>query len=303
LISRFLLKNVHTGFDKSPRSHVCFFMIGFPLLLVAGEKGVNEERGIVMKIASFNANGVRARLPILTDWLEQEAPDVLCIQETKVQDKDFPTGAFDGLSYHGVFWGQKGFNGVAIFSKTPPEHISFGFHHKDSEEARLITAYIGDIPIVNTYVPQGTAPDSEQFHYKLQWFQDFRDYLSRHFEPTEPLLWTGDFNVAPEPIDVYDPEMLLGSIGYHPEEHEALAAVKSWGFVDVFRRHNPEQRAYTFWDYRIPRAFKRGLGWRVDHIWATQCLAEKSTGAWIDVGPRQLEKPSDHTFILAEFKL
>ena len=96
---------------------------------------------------------------------------------------------------------------------------------------------------------------------------------------------------------------LLGSIGYHPQEHKALAAVKSWGFFDVFRRHNPDKRAYSFWDYRIPHAFRRGLGWRVDHIWATECLADKSTGAWIDAGPRQLEKPSDHTFILAEFKL
>ncbi|MBW1690040.1 MAG: alpha/beta fold hydrolase [Deltaproteobacteria bacterium] len=117
------------------------------------------------------------------------------------------------------------------------------------------------------------------------------------------LVWAGDFNVAPEPIDVYDPEGLLGSIGYHPQEHKALAAVKSWGFVDVFRRHNPDKRDCSFWDYRIPQAFRRGLGWRVDHIWATECLADKSTGAWIDAGPRQLEKPSDHTFILAEFKL
>lgn len=256
-----------------------------------------------MKIASFNANGIRARLPILTDWLEREGPDVLCIQETKVQDKDFPRQPFEVLSYNCVFWGQKGFNGVAVFSKTAPEKVSFGLVDKNSEEPRAITAYIGDIPILNTYVPQGTAPDSEQFRYKLQWFQRLRDYLSSHFKPTEPLLWLGDFNVAPEPTDVYDPEMLLGSIGYHPQEHKALAEVKSWGFVDVFRRHNPDQRAYTFWDYRIPRAFQRDLGWRVDHIWATESLAEKSTGAWIDVGPRQMNKPSDHTFILAEFEL
>jgi exodeoxyribonuclease-3 len=256
-----------------------------------------------MKIASFNANGIRARLPILRDWLQREGPDVLCIQETKVQDKDFPVEAFEGLSYHCVFWGQKGFNGVAIFSKTPPEKVSFGFVDKENEEARVLTASIGDIPIMNTYVPQGTAPDSEQFQYKLQWLEQLRDYVSRHFKPTEPLLWAGDFNVAPEPMDVYDPEMLLGSIGYHPQEHKALAGVKSWGFVDVFRKHNPEQKAYTFWDYRIPRSFQRDLGWRVDHIWATECLAEKSTGAWIDVEPRQLKKPSDHTFILAEFNL
>jgi exodeoxyribonuclease III len=257
---------------------------------------------MVMKIASFNTNGIRARLPILQGWLEKEAPDVLCIQETKVQDDDFPREAFEDLSYHCTFWGQKAFNGVAILSKRPPEKVWFGLHDKDREEARMITAYIDDIPVVNTYVPQGTAPDSERFQYKIQWFEHLHEYFSNHFRPNEPLVWAGDFNVAPEPMDVYDPEGLLGSIGYHSQEHKALAAVKSWGFVDVFRRHNPEQRAYTFWDYRIPHALGRGLGWRVDHIWATECLAEKSTRAWVDVGPRQMEKPSDHTFILAEFE-
>jgi exodeoxyribonuclease-3 len=257
-----------------------------------------------MKIASFNANGIRARLPIIRAWLAKEKPDVLCIQETKVQDKDFPKEAFEDLDYHCTFWGQKAFNGVADLSKNPAARVSFGFGDGvEKEEPRIITAYINDIPIVNAYVPQGTAPDSEKFQYKLNWFQRIRDYFSQHFQPSEPLLWLGDFNVAPEPIDVYDPEGLLGSIGYHPEEHRALATVKSWGFVDIFRMHNPDEKAYTFWDYRIPYAFRRGLGWRVDHIWATKCLAEKSTGAWIDTSPRQSEKPSDHTFILAEFEI
>ena len=257
-----------------------------------------------MKIASFNANGIRARLSIIKEWLEREGPDVLCIQETKVQDKDFPKDAFEDLAYYCAFWGQKSFNGVAVLSKVPPAKVSLGFGDGDvTEEPRMITAYIKDIPIVNTYVPQGTAPDSDRFQYKLDWFQRLRGYFSKHFQPTEPLLWVGDFNVAPEPIDVYDPEGLLGSIGFHPDEHKALSAVKSWGFVDMFRMHNPGNKAYTFWDYRVPHAFRRGLGWRVDHIWATPCLAEKSKRAWIDVAPRRLEKPSDHTFILAEFEV
>ena len=257
-----------------------------------------------MKIASFNTNGIRARLSIIKDWLEKERPDVLCVQETKVQDKDFPRDTFEDISYHCTFRGQKAFNGVAILSKTPPIKVSFGFGDGDEkEEPRMITACIKDIPIVNTYVPQGTAPDSERFKYKLDWLHRLRGYFSKHFQPSEPLLWVGDFNVAPEPADVYDPEALIGSIGFHPEEHKALAAVKSWGFVDVFRMHHPDVKAYTFWDYRIPHAFRRGLGWRVDHIWATECLAEKSKRAWIDVAPRQLARPSDHTFILAEFEI
>jgi exodeoxyribonuclease-3 len=257
-----------------------------------------------MKIASFNTNDIRARLSIIKGWLGRERPDVLCMQETKVQDEDFPKEAFEDISYHCTFRGQKSFNGVAVLSKTPPAKVSFGFDDGDEKaEPRMITAYINDIPIVNTYVPQGTAPDSERFQYKLQWFHRLRDYFSKHFQPSEHLLWVGDFNVAPEPIDVYDPEGLLGSVCFHPDEHKALAAVKAWGFVDVFRMHNPSDKAYTFWDYRVPHAFRRGLGWRVDHIWATACLAEKSSTAWIDLAPRQLEKPSDHTFILAEFDL
>jgi exodeoxyribonuclease-3 len=257
-----------------------------------------------MKIASFNTNGIRARLSIITQWLEREEPDVLCIQETKVQDKDFPRETFEDLDYHCTFWGQKSYNGVAMLSKRPPGKVSFGFNDGgEAEEPRMITAYIKDIPIINTYVPQGTAPDSEKFAYKLKWFQRLHDYFSRHFQPSEPLLWVGDFNVAPEPIDVYDPKGLLGSIGFHPDEHKALSRVKAWGFVDIFRMHHPDEKAYTFWDYRIPYAVRRDLGWRIDHIWATPSLAEKSKRIWIDVASRKLEKPSDHTFIVAEFEV
>lgn len=257
-----------------------------------------------MKVASFNTNGIRARLPIIENWLKGEEPDVLCIQETKVQDQDFPGEVFESLAYHCTFRGQKSFNGVAMLSKAVPKEVSFGFGDGDEkEEPRIITILIEDIHVVNTYVPQGTAPDSERFQYKLDWFRRLGDYFSQNFQPSQPLLWVGDFNVAPEPIDVYDPEGLRGSIGFHPDEHRALERVKSWGFVDVFRIHHPHDRAYTFWDYRVPYALRRGMGWRVDHIWATECLAAQSTRAWIDIEPRRLEKPSDHTFILAEFML
>jgi len=255
-----------------------------------------------MKIATFNANGVRARLPVILQWLSTESPDILCLQETKVQDADFPADPFQKLGYHCAIWGQKSYNGVAILSKSPPENISRGFGDVDTaEEPRLITATIHGIPIVNTYVPQGYAPDSEKFQYKLQWFGRLQDYFSKHFEPHTPLLWVGDFNVAPEPIDVFDPKKLAGSIGFHPNEHKALAAIKAWGFVDIFRLHESAGSMYTFWDYRIRNALQRGLGWRVDHIWATQPLADKSSRAWIDVKPRLSERPSDHTFVVAEF--
>ncbi len=264
----------------------------------------NEVSLPMMKVATFNANGIRARLSVILEWLAKESPDVLCVQETKVQDADFPCQPVQDIGYHCAFRGQKSYNGVAILSRKAPRKVMLGFGDGDAgEEPRLIAATVCDVPIVNTYVPQGRAPDSEQFQYKLQWFERLRDYFSKRFQPSEPLLWVGDFNVAPEPMDVYDPRKLSGSTGFHPEEHKALSAVKAWGFEDVFRRHEAGGSTYSFWDYRIPNAVGRGLGWRVDHIWATPCLAERSTGAWIDVDPRLSERPSDHTFVVAEFDI
>jgi exodeoxyribonuclease-3 len=257
-----------------------------------------------VKIASFNANGIRARTPVLIKWIEKESPDVLCIQETKVQDQDFPRQPFEAYGYHCRFQGQQGFNGVAVLSKTKPSDVKTGFGDQDEKEGpRLITLKISRLTIINTYVPQGLMPGSENFKYKIDWFSRLRKYLEQNFNPEDPIVWAGDFNVAPEPMDVYDPESLLGNIGYHPEEHKALTNVMKWGFIDVYRLHNPHGKAFTFWDYRIRNAVKRGMGWRIDHICATQCISEKSKNAWIDITARILPKPSDHTFVIAEFDL
>ena len=257
-----------------------------------------------MKIASFNANGIRARMPIIIDWLKEESPDILCIQETKVQDHDFPHKPLEDIGYFCRFKGQKSYNGVAILSRKPPRDVVTGFGDgNDKEEPRIIRLNIDGIVIVNTYIPQGQDPASDKFKYKISWFDRLRKYFESNFEPTSPILWVGDFNVAPSPIDVYDPDKLLGSVGYHPDEHQALKNVMAWGFVDVFRMHNPDEKAFTFWDYRIPNAVKRGIGWRVDHICATGSLAEVSKTAWIDKEPRMRPRPSDHTFIIAEFNL
>ena len=258
----------------------------------------------IMKIASFNVNGIRARLPIVREWLVKEKPDIICLQETKVRDSEFPKEVFDELGYFLAFRGEKGYNGVAIVCQWPLTDVCFGFGDGDyREEVRIITAAIGNLTIVNTYVPQGFAPDSEKFRYKLEWFHRLYDYFSLTFKPDAPLLWVGDFNVAPEPRDVYDPKGLFGRIGFHPDEHSALAQVKKWGFVDVFRKYEQGEGFYTFWDYRVPQAVKRGLGWRIDHIWATSCLAEKLVCASIDRALRLAKKPSDHTVIWAEFKI
>ncbi len=255
-----------------------------------------------MKVATFNVNSIRARLKIVLDCLEKESPDVLCLQETKVPDKDFPVKAFENVNYYSVFRGEKAYNGVAILSKSPMEDVKIGFDEYESEGTRLIAARINNVPIVNTYVPQGFHRLSEKFREKLDWLQRLYDYFNEHFRPDMPLLWVGDFNVAPEPADVYDPAHLEGQVGFNPDERAALQRFRQWGFIDVFRLHQHGAGQYTFWDYRLRNAVSRNLGWRVDHIWATRPLADKSTKAWIDIGPRLKEKPSDHTFVVAEFE-
>ncbi|TFH42372.1 MAG: exodeoxyribonuclease III [Chrysiogenales bacterium] len=257
-----------------------------------------------MKIATFNVNSIRARMDILRRWISDNDPDVLCLQETKVVDDAFPVDELEAIGYRAAYRGEKSYNGVAILSRHPMEGVSFGFDGKGKDDGtRLIAARIRDITIVNTYVPQGTSPDSERFAYKLDWFRRLREFFSDRYSPESPLLWLGDFNVAPEPIDVHDPARLLGHVGYHPEEHRALAGVRSFGFVDIFRKHRPDPGHYSFWDYRARDAVARGLGWRVDHIWGTETMASRSIDASIDRAPRLWERPSDHAPVVAEFTL
>jgi exodeoxyribonuclease-3 len=261
--------------------------------------------GTPLKVATYNANSIRARLGLVLDWLGQESPDILCLQETKVQDEDFPLEAFRELDYRAAFRGQKAQAGVAIISRERPQEVAFGLDDGGPpDEARLIRAVIGGLPILNAYVPQGRAVDSAHFRYKLEWLARLRALLERHHTPQEPLLWVGDFNVAPEPIDVHDPARARNHVDFHPQARAALQRVQEWGLTDVFRLHHPEEPGhYTFWDYRVRGALERGVGWRVDHIWATEPLASKSTQAWIDQKARRAERPSDHTFVVAEFLL
>jgi len=282
-----------------------------------------------MKVASFNVNSLRSRLAIVLAWLDEHQPDILCVQETKVQDVDFPADAFSDSGYKYVFKGQKSYNGVAIFSRSQISKVKFGFEDEPKDEARLIKVEINPvrklgrrptgrtsassvepsflsngvngISIVNSYVPQGYLPESEKFEYKLNWFDRLHRYFKKNFKPTDAVLWVGDFNIAPAPIDVYDPEELSGHVCFHPEVHKKLSEIMRWGFVDVFRMHCSEPGQYTFWDYRLRNSFKRNLGWRLDHIMATEPLAKKCTACYIDKEPRTKEKPSDHTPIVAEF--
>jgi len=256
-----------------------------------------------MKIASFNVNSIRARLPIVTGWLQQNQPDVLAVQETKVQDPDFPVQAFEEVGYQAVYRGQKSYNGVALFSLRRLDDVAFGLDDEPRDEPRLAKASINGLTIVNTYVPQGFEVDSDKYQYKLAWFQRLRAYFQVHFAPSDPVVWVGDLNVAPTPIDVHDPDSKLNHVCFHATVREAFEHVVSWGFTDLFRLHCSDPEHYTFWDYRGPKTFERNRGWRIDHIMGTEPAARMCKRCYIDKEPRGAERPSDHTPIIAEFDL
>jgi exodeoxyribonuclease III len=192
---------------------------------------------------------------------------------------------------------------VAILSRQQPLEIRKGLYDDGNEEARFLSITVSGITIINIYVPQGVAPGTDKFAYKLKWLNDLLTYIDTHYSPNDPLIILGDFNVAMENKDVYDPEGLRGSVGFHPYEQALISRFFDWGFTDIFRKHNKEHGQFTFWDYRIPNGLKRNMGWRIDYIIATEPIARKSISAHIDIRPRQLERPSDHTFLVAEIDL
>jgi exodeoxyribonuclease III len=255
------------------------------------------------KIATYNVNSIRSRLHIVIPWLKRNLPDVLCMQETKVEDDFFPVPAFADAGYGVIFSGAKQHNGVAIASLKAPENVIYGLSddgHPDRD--RLLAAVFSGIVVVNSYVPQGRDKETEFFKYKLEWFKRLKNFFSQYWSPETPLIWCGDINVAPENIDVHDPKRLLGHVCFTPEVSEAFYNTMSWGFEDIFRLHHPQQPGqYTFFDYRVPNALKRGIGWRIDHILATRPIADISLSCDIDLQPRLADKPSDHTILLAQF--
>ena len=259
----------------------------------------------LFRIATYNVNSIRSRLHIVIPWLREQRPDVLCMQETKVDDGKFPRADFEAAGYRVVFRGAKQYNGVAVASLAKAEDVCFGLADGGPpDEERLIRGVFSGVTVVNTYVPQGRDRDSAHFTYKLEWFRRFRAFLEKTASPDKPLIWCGDLNVAPEPIDVHDPKRLLGHVCFTPEVWEEFSQVKSWGLEDIFRKHHPDQAGqYTFFDYRMPGSVERGLGWRIDHILATKKLAERSVNCTIDMNPRLSEKPSDHTVMVAEFNI
>jgi exodeoxyribonuclease-3 len=255
-----------------------------------------------VKIATFNINSIRLRLSVSLGWLEQHQPDVLCLQETKVQDSEFPALALASTGYHVAYRGMKSYNGVAVLSRTAPDDVFYGFDDGgDPDEARLIRIVFNGIQILNTYVPNGFKIVSPKYAYKLEWFKRLRAYFGTHLAPEDPVIWCGDMNVAPDPIDVHSPDKHLKHVCFHEDVRRAYKETMAWGFVDVFRQLYPDKQQFTFWDYLRPNSLDTNKGWRIDHILATAPLAKTCLRVEVDIEPRRAPTSSDHTFLWAEF--
>jgi exodeoxyribonuclease III len=262
-----------------------------------------------MKVATWNVNSIRLRQQYVADWLKNNAIDVLCLQETKVNDDYFPRELFEQLGYHLYISGQKSYNGVAIFSLQPLKDVSTGFTPivddllaEDFDlQKRVITGIVGDVRIVNLYVPNGAAVDSDKYDYKLRWLKVLREYLKTFLEKSpEELCICGDFNIAPEDKDIYNPKGKATQVMATPKERKALQEVLEIGLKDAFRKFISEGGYYSWWDYRHG-GFQRDRGWRIDHHYLTSKLYEKALNSQIDIEPRKLSQPSDHAPVIVEF--
>lgn len=261
-----------------------------------------------MQVASWNVNSVRTRLGHVTDWLAANPVDVLCLQETKVVDQDFPRSAFEETGHHVYVYGQKAYNGVALISKAPLEEVRLGFGAilpaetvgDLDEQKRVISGVLDGVRILNLYVPNGSAIGSEKYAYKLRWLKLLKQYLSATLEEIQLLNVCGDFNIALENKDIYTDEKRDKHIMSSPVERETLQNVLSVGLADAFRKFTDEGGHFSWWDYRAA-SFRRNLGWRIDHHYLSPALYERASRCWIDAAPRQLEKPSDHAPVVVEY--
>ncbi|MCG9893377.1 MAG: exodeoxyribonuclease III [Thermosynechococcaceae cyanobacterium MS004] len=268
-----------------------------------------------MKIATWNVNSIRSRLTHALDWLEVSGVDVLCLQETKVVDADFPRSPFEAAGYHLYTFGQKSYNGVALVSRQPLTQVICGFSpvfeaagslteaiQAFDEQKRVISAVAAGVRLVNLYVPNGSSIGSEKYDYKLRWFGVLRQYLELLKAEGRPIAMCGDFNIALEDRDIHNPEGKEAHIMASPLERETLRGILDLGFADAFRKFTQEAGHYSWWDYRTA-AFRRDMGWRIDHHYLTPDLYEQAIACTIDKAPRSLPQPSDHTPVIVELDL
>ena len=255
-----------------------------------------------MKIATWNVNSLRVRLPQVVEWIRDHHPDVLAVQETKLRDESFPAEEISAAGYESVFSGQKTYNGVALLSRSPMEEVDTRFPDLVTEERRTIAATVGGVRLVNLYVVNGQEVGSEKYAYKLKWLSAVTDYLRSQIEEWGDVVVVGDFNIAPSDSDVHDPEAWRERVLCSTPEREALGRILELGFHDVFRNFEQEEKSFSWWDYRAA-AFRRNLGLRIDLVLATDRISEACVRCFIDKSPRKNERPSDHAPVVAEFQL
>ena len=255
-----------------------------------------------IKIATWNVNSLNVRLPQVLDWLRDRQPDLLALQETKLTDPAFPTLDIAEAGYQAVFSGQKTYNGVALLSRRPAGKIVTDLPGLDDPQRRVLGATLGDLRVINLYVPNGQAVGSEKYAYKLAWLDRLAAWLDAEMTRYPRLVVLGDFNIAPDDRDVHDPAAWTGQVLCSDPERAAFRRLLDLGLQDTFRLFPQEDQTFSWWDYRAA-AFRRNLGLRIDHILASPALAAACTACSVDPGPRRLERPSDHAPVIAEFAL
>ena len=252
-----------------------------------------------MKFATWNVNSLNVRLPHVLDWLRDNQPDVLCLQETKQEDSKFPYKALIEAGYESAHIGQKTYNGVAILSRHPLSNIQRNIPNFDDDQQRVVAASIDGIRVVCAYIPNGQAVDSEKYQYKMRWLSAFNAWLKTELISHPELMVLGDYNIAPEDRDCHNPAAWIGQVLVSPPERIAFQNLLDLGLHDSFRLFEQAEKSFSWWDYRM-MGFRRNFGMRIDHILVSNLLKSRCVSAHIDKLPRKLERPSDHTPVVLE---
>ena len=252
-----------------------------------------------MKLATWNVNSLKVRLPHLQDWLAREQPDVVCLQETKLEDSKFPAAELEVAGWRCAYSGQKTYNGVAILSRAPATDLTLGIPGFADEQKRVIAGTVDGVRVVCVYIPNGQSVDSDKYRYKLAWLEALTAWLRDELQRYPDLALLGDYNIAPEDRDVHDPAAWKDQVLCSEPERAAFRGLQALGLKDSFRLFDQPEGSFSWWDYRM-NAFKRRMGLRIDHILLGEHLAPRCKAARIDVEPRKLERPSDHAPVIAE---
>ena len=251
-----------------------------------------------MKIASWNVNSLKVRLPHLLDWLAEQQPDALCLQELKLEDQNFPLAEIEAAGYQAAFFGQKTYNGVALLARSPIADVVTGNPHFPDEQKRLIAGTVGDTRVICAYMPNGQAVGSDKYDYKLRWLDALAVWLQEELARYPKLALCGDYNIAPDDRDVHDPQAWAGQILCSDPERAAFRRFIDLGLSDSFRLFEQPEKTFSWWDYRM-LGFQKNLGLRIDHVLLSPPLAAQCSAAGIDRAPRKRERPSDHAPVWA----